>query len=70
MTEDTFRDLFATHFSDVWRFVRRRVASDADADDITAEVFSVAWRRQDQLPTGAERPWSRPSTPRRSQACE
>ncbi|GAA3923769.1 RNA polymerase sigma factor [Microbacterium invictum] len=28
-----------------------------DADDLTAEVFTTAWRRRDDLPRGAELPW-------------
>ena len=37
-------------FSDgVWRFARARLASDADADDVTQEVFLKVHRRQDQL---------------------
>jgi hypothetical protein len=45
--------VFAENFADVWRFVRRRTVSAADADDIAAEVFAVACRRQAELPPGA-----------------
>jgi RNA polymerase sigma-70 factor (ECF subfamily) len=55
--EQEFRALFDTHFADVWRFARRRCASGADADDISAEVFAVAWRRRDDLPAGQDRLW-------------
>jgi RNA polymerase sigma-70 factor, ECF subfamily len=57
MNEEAFRAFFTANFGDVWAFVRRRVASDEDADDVTADAFAVAWRRRDQLPAGAERMW-------------
>jgi RNA polymerase sigma factor (sigma-70 family) len=57
MTEETFRALFTAHFGDLWAFVRRRVNTDADADDVAAETFTAAWRRRAQLPVGAERMW-------------
>lgn len=50
-----FDELYAENFTDVWSFVRRRVASTADADDVTAEVFTTAWRRFDGLPARQER---------------
>lgn len=49
-----FSKLFDLHFGDLWRFVRRRVSSAADADDLTADVFTIAWRRFDQLPPLSE----------------
>ncbi|GAA2564273.1 hypothetical protein GCM10010435_40690 [Winogradskya consettensis] len=57
MDEEAFRAFFAANFGDVWAFVRRRVATDEDADDVTADTFAVAWRRRDDLPAGAERMW-------------
>ncbi|BCJ50228.1 DNA-directed RNA polymerase sigma-70 factor [Actinoplanes sp. NBRC 14428] len=57
MTEEQFRALFAANFEDVWSFVRRRVGTDADADDVTADTFSIAWRRREQVPEDFERPW-------------
>lgn len=50
-----FDELVADAFDDVWRFVRRRVADAADADDVTAEVFATAWRRRESWPPEAER---------------
>jgi RNA polymerase sigma-70 factor (ECF subfamily) len=50
-----FRALFDEHLADLWRFARRRVGTAADADDITAETFAVAWRRRDDLPVGPDR---------------
>lgn len=50
-----FSDLFDSGFGDIWGYVRRRVGSRADADDVTAEVFAVAWRRRAELPALEER---------------
>lgn len=47
-----FRALFGDHFGDVWRFARRRCPGAAEADDVAAETFAVAWRRRDDLPCG------------------
>jgi RNA polymerase sigma-70 factor (ECF subfamily) len=52
--EAEFRVLFDEHLADLWRFARRRVGSAADADDIAADTFAVAWRRRDQLPPGPD----------------
>lgn len=55
---ESFAELFTRSFDDVWRFVRRRVESGADADDAAGEVFAVAWRRRSELPpTGEQRLW-------------
>jgi len=48
-------DLFNENFADVWRFVRRRTMSSADADEVTAETFATACRRSADLPPGPER---------------
>ena len=45
-----FQSLFQKRFTVVWRFARRRCASSADADDVTAETFAVAWRRRHDIP--------------------
>lgn len=52
MDADGFRSLVAAQFDDIWRFARRRCPSGTEADDVTAEVFAVAWRRRDDLPAG------------------
>lgn len=54
-----FDGFFAEHFEQVWRHVRRRCDSAADADDVTAEVFATAWRRRAEMPTVREMitPW-------------
>lgn len=57
MTEERYNELFKAHFARVWGFVRRRTDSDADADDVTAETFAVAWRRGAGLATEPDRLW-------------
>lgn len=45
-----FRSAFTEHYKPVWAFCARRTATASDADDVTATVFSVAWRQVDRLP--------------------
>ena len=47
--EGRFRAFYAGTYADVLRFVVRRVPA-YRAEDVTAEVFLVAWRRVDELP--------------------
>jgi RNA polymerase sigma-70 factor (ECF subfamily) len=48
--------LIQRHGRDVLAYARRR--SDATtAEDVTAEVFVVAWRRSPDIPEGGELPW-------------
>lgn len=55
--DDTWFDaLFRDHARSVFRFVVRRAARD-DADDLTAEVFTTAWRRREDVPEGFELAW-------------
>lgn len=57
----TLAELFDAHAQAVRRYLVRRLGTDADplstADDLTAEVFLVAWRRRSDVPAGAELPW-------------
>lgn len=39
----------AKHYGDVYRFVRRRSATDEDAEDVTQAVFAAAAARMDEL---------------------
>jgi RNA polymerase sigma-70 factor (ECF subfamily) len=48
--------LFTAHHAELMAFVRRRGA-DANAEDLVADTFIVAWRRLDDMPAGAERAW-------------
>ncbi|WP_372594954.1 RNA polymerase sigma factor [Actinotalea sp.] len=51
-----FDELFRAHAQAVHRYVRRRCAP-SDAQDLTADVMLVAWRRRQDVPEGAELPW-------------
>jgi len=44
-----FERLYATVFPDIAGYVRRRCGG-AESDDVLAQVFTVAWRRLDQIP--------------------
>lgn len=56
MTE--FDDWFVAHYAAIAAFAHRRCASPQDAEDATAEVFAVAWRRFAEVPDGdAGRLW-------------
>jgi RNA polymerase sigma factor (sigma-70 family) len=45
----TFVSIYQANYSDVLRYVQRRVPA-AHVDDIVAETFLVAWRRNTELP--------------------
>ncbi len=52
-----FRGIYAQHYPMVLGYCLRRVARD-DAQDIVAEVFTIAWRKHDTMPDGeAVLPW-------------
>ena len=51
-----FEALFRAHAAAVHRYVLRRSAP-SDAQDLTADVLAIAWRRRDAVPDGAELPW-------------
>lgn len=55
--EATFEALFVEHWSAVHAYARRRVVQAADAHDVAAEVFAVAWRRLEDIPEGLALPW-------------
>jgi RNA polymerase sigma factor (sigma-70 family) len=56
--EQRFRRLFATEYSHLLAYALRRASDPADAQDIVAETFLVAWRRISEAPADAEaRPW-------------
>lgn len=49
---DRFAALFAEHWKPILGFAARRCRTIADAGDVAAEVFLVAWRRMVELPPG------------------
>jgi RNA polymerase sigma-70 factor (ECF subfamily) len=56
--EDRFAELFENHHRGLLAYAVRRVADPADAADVVAETFLVAWRRLDEVPPGPQaRPW-------------
>lgn len=59
MSRDTrFRALFSDHYPAVARYVLARGYQPADADDLIAATFEVAWRRLDAVPADREAaPW-------------
>lgn len=54
--EAWFERLFAQHATAVHRYLLRRGAGD-DAEDLAADVLTVAWRRRAELPDGIELAW-------------
>lgn len=55
---ETFSELYRRTHVDVLAFLLRRCASAEDAADCLAETYLVAWKKRDQMPTGAgTRPW-------------
>ncbi|MFJ4097699.1 RNA polymerase sigma factor [Kitasatospora sp. NPDC089913] len=48
--------MYVEHYPAVHRYVLRRVPP-ADVQDVTAEVFTTAWRRFGEVPRGAVLPW-------------
>ena len=56
-SDAAYRALYEAHYRDVLAYCRRR-ANSADAQDAAAEVFTIAWRRRDEMPSGDQaRPW-------------
>lgn len=51
-----FTALVRQHATAVHRYLVRRDGL-GEADDLTADVLVVAWRRRDDVPDGAELPW-------------
>lgn len=50
---DAAEHAFRLHYRDVYRFVRRRSATDVEAEDVTAEVFAAAAAGLDRFGPGA-----------------
>lgn len=54
--EDTFIELYETHYDELHAFCARRVGPD-NASDVTAEAFTVAWKRIGDLEIEMPRAW-------------
>jgi RNA polymerase sigma-70 factor (ECF subfamily) len=55
--QQRFDRLFESHYEAIFRYCLRRVGA-GDAEDCTADVFAVAWRRLGDLPGGeTDRAW-------------
>lgn len=55
---ENFRAIYVAHHGDLWRYCLRRTSTTAEAEDVLGDVFTVAWRRLDDIPTDeAARPW-------------
>lgn len=54
--EQRFTALFDDHAVALRSYFRRRNAGH-DTDDLTAEVYAIAWRKLDDIPGDAELPW-------------
>jgi RNA polymerase sigma factor (sigma-70 family) len=52
-----FDALFTDFQRAVLAYAMRRTATTADAEDATAETFTIAWRKLDSIPTEAPLPW-------------
>lgn len=50
-----FTAVVRAHQRDLHRYLVRRAPG--EADDLTADVLTIAWRRRDDVPDGAELPW-------------
>jgi DNA-directed RNA polymerase specialized sigma24 family protein len=68
---EAFRALYRAHYGTVCRYLAARVHRPA-VEDVAAETFLVAWRRQPELPprevaavAGARLPWPARSPSRR-----
>jgi RNA polymerase sigma factor (sigma-70 family) len=57
----TLEEMVDAHALDVRRYLYRRLVGVPDpastADELTADVLVVAWRRRADIPAGAELPW-------------
>lgn len=51
-----FDTLVRAHATALYRYLARRVGAD-DAQDLAADVLTVAWRRRDDVPDEAQLPW-------------
>jgi RNA polymerase sigma-70 factor, ECF subfamily len=48
--EQRFASLYREHYRSVWAYAVRRIERHADAADVVADVFTIAWRRLAEVP--------------------
>jgi RNA polymerase sigma factor (sigma-70 family) len=52
---ERFEALYAEHYASIYAYVYRRLpGAVCEAPDVVADVFSVAWRRIDRIPSGSD----------------
>lgn len=56
MQSGQYEQFFEEHVRSVYRYFSRRAPID-DCEDLTSEVFTIAWRKFDEIPVGLEQPW-------------
>lgn len=57
-TDASFSELFSATYSQVVAYARRRSFDKTEADDIVSEVYTIAWRKRDELrPDQPPLPW-------------
>jgi len=52
-----FDALFTAHQRHVLAYAMRRTQAPADAEDVAAETFAIAWRKIDAVPAAEPLPW-------------
>lgn len=52
-----FDALYIAHQIQVLAYAMRRTRTPADAEDVAAETFTIAWRKFDAIPTAEPLPW-------------
>ena len=52
-----FEAVFRAHQRDVLGYAMRRTQTHADAEDVAAETFIIAWRKIDAIPAEEPLPW-------------
>ena len=52
-----FDALFSAHQRHVLAYAMRRTQAPADAEDVAADTFTIAWRKLDSIPPGEPLPW-------------
>jgi RNA polymerase sigma factor (sigma-70 family) len=48
--EQRFASLYREHYPSIWAYAMRRIERHADAADVVADVFTIAWRRLAEVP--------------------